>query len=80
MRKQHALVLLFGLPLLWQSAVVFVPSVISIILQLLNLGGGGLTFIQLLALVAGVVTATGLDLGLGIVGLVLPASVFVFVL
>jgi len=80
MRKRHALAVLFGLPLLWPSAVVLVPSVISIILQLLNLGGGGLNFIQLLAIVAGVVTASGLDLGLGIVGLVLPASVFVFVL
>lgn len=80
MRKWQALVLMFGLPLLWQSMTVFVPGVISIILQLLNLGGGGLNFIQLLAIVAGVVTASGLDLGLGLSGLVLPASVFVFVL
>ncbi len=80
MRKWQALVLTFGLPLLWQSMTVFVPGVISIILQLLNLGGGGLNFIQLLAIVAGVVTASGLDLGLGLSGLVLPASVFVFVL
>ncbi|MCS6816144.1 MAG: hypothetical protein N0A16_08725 [Blastocatellia bacterium] len=80
MRKRHALFLTVGLPLLWQSATVLVPSVISVILQLLNLGGGGLNFIQLLAIVAGVVTATGLDLGLGITGLVLPPAVFVFVL
>ncbi len=80
MTKRHAFVLVCGLPLLWQSAMVLIPGVISIILQLLNLGGGGLTFIQLLAIVAGVVTASGLDLGLGITGFVLPASVFVFAL
>ncbi len=80
MTKRHAFVLVCGLPLLWQSAMVLIPGVISIILQLLNLGGGGLTFLNLLAIVAGVVTASGLDLGLGITGLVLPASVFVFAL
>jgi len=80
MTKRHAFVLVCSLPLLWQSAMVLIPGVISIILQLLNLGGGGLNFLQLLAIVAGVVTASGLDLGLGITGLVLPASVFVFVL
>ncbi len=80
MTKKRAFVLLLGLPALGQGAVALVPSVISIILQLLNLGGGGLNFIQLLAIVAGVVTASGLDLGLGLTGFVLPASVFVFVL
>jgi len=79
MTKRHAFVLVCSLPLLWQSAMVLIPGVISIILQLLNLGGGGLNFLQLLAIVAGVVTASGLDLGL-VTGLVLPASVFVFVL
>jgi hypothetical protein len=80
MTKRYACILVFGLPLLWQGALGLLPGVISIILQLLNLGGGGLTFLNLLAIVAGVVTASGLDLGLGIAGLVLPASVFVFVL
>jgi hypothetical protein len=80
MTKRYACILVFGLPLLWQGTLGLLPGVISIILQLLNLGGGGLTFLNLLAIVAGVVTATGLDLGLGIAGLVLPASVFVFVL
>jgi hypothetical protein len=80
MTKRYACILVFGLPLLWQGTLGLLPGVISIILQLLNLGGGGLTFLNLLALVAGVVTASGLDLGLGISGLVLPASVFVFVL
>jgi hypothetical protein len=80
MTKRYACILVFGLPLLWQGTLGLLPGVISIILQLLNLGGGGLTFLNLLALVAGVVTASGLDLGLGIAGLVLPASVFVFVL
>jgi hypothetical protein len=80
MTKRYACILVFGLPLLWQGTLGLLPGVISIILQLLNLGGGGLTFLNLLAIVAGVVTASGLDLGLGISGLVLPASVFVFVL
>ena len=80
MTKRYACILVFGLPLLWQGTLGLLPGVISIILQLLNLGGTGLSFMNLLALVAGVVTASGLDLGLGIAGLVLPASVFVFVL
>jgi len=80
MTKRYACILVFGLPILWQGTLGLLPGVISIILQLLNLGGTGLSFMNLLALVAGVVTASGLDLGLGIAGLVLPASVFVFVL
>jgi hypothetical protein len=69
-----------SLPLLWQSASGLVPSVVGIILQLLNLGGGGLNFLNLLALIAGAVTATGLDIGLGLLGFILAPSILVFAL
>jgi len=80
MRKTHAFALMVSLPLLWQSASGLVPSVVGIILQLLNLGGGGLTFLNLLALIAGVVTATQLDIGLGIANFILAPSILVFAL
>jgi len=80
MRQRHLLVITLGSVLLWQSAAALIPSVVSIILQLLNLGGGGLNFLQLVALVAGAVTMTGLDLGLGLSGFVLAPSILVFAL
>ncbi len=80
MKKRHVFALAFGPLLLWQSTGALVPSVVSILLQLLGLGGGGLTFIQLLALVAGSVLGEVLDLGLGLSSIILPPAILVFAL
>jgi hypothetical protein len=79
MTKRYACILVFGLPILWQGALGLLPGVISIILQLLNLGGGGLTFPLLLAIIVGMVGGIPVPITTGFTELI-SAPVFVLVL